>query len=245
MDPDPYAAGIKDHTYRVTSLYFDSDTLDHYNEKLDGNKTRKKYRIRTYAREPQPGLEVFLEIKRRKNSVVIKDRVNVPYEAVKAITFDSLFELIKKDSIPRGLAVTLQEFIFDLYRLRMTPKVLVSYVRKPLIAKINKRIRVTFDSSIRSVSTDHLFCSEPGRFLFPNEVVMEIKFSGSMPWWLHHVIQKYGVRYEAISKYCLGVDSCESEWSRYKPLSGLQGLCPRIFDMRSQQVVNRLASTAA
>lgn len=209
MDPDPYAEGHEDKSYRVTSLYFDTDDLVHYYEKLDGIKTRKKFRIRTYETRPREGLLVYLEIKRRKGSVIIKDRADVPYEAIRHQSFGQLFSLLRQDHLPPQRKQTLEEFLFDLYRLRMTPQVLVTYLRKPLVARFNKKVRVTFDHELRSVATDRLFSSERGRFVFPSQRIMEVKFSGGLPWWLHHVIQKYELSHEPISKYCLAIDASE------------------------------------
>lgn len=208
MDPDPFARDHPGKSYRVTSLYFDTDALDHYYEKLDGLRSRKKIRIRTYAEGPEEELVIYLEIKRRKNNTIIKDRVDLPYEAICHPRMNRLFSFLEDPVLPRDRKRTLEEFLFDFYRLRLTPQVRVTYLRKPLVARINPKIRVTFDSSVRSAATDRLFSPEAGRFVFPQEVVMEIKFSGSLPWWLHHVIQKYELTQESLSKYCLGVEQC-------------------------------------
>ena len=208
MDPDAFAIHSPQRSYRVTSLYFDTDALDHYYEKLDGIKTRKKYRIRTYEESPREGMEVFLEIKRRKNNVVIKDRANVPFEVVRLSRLGKLWDMLgREDGIPPQRRQTLEEFLFDTHRLRMSPQVLVSYIRRPLVDRISRKVRVTFDREIRSLATDRLFSTERGRFIFTDHVVMEIKFSGSLPWWLHHIIQKYELSLRSISKYCLGLEA--------------------------------------
>ena len=46
VKPDPYT-GDKDH-YFVNSIYLDSPNFISYQEKLDGLKNRKKFRIRYY-----------------------------------------------------------------------------------------------------------------------------------------------------------------------------------------------------
>ena len=81
MDFDPFAQKFPDHGYTVASLYFDSVGLDCYYQKLAGVRTRKKLRIRFY---PENGLtpetKVFLEIKRKYDAVVVKDRLALNYE---------------------------------------------------------------------------------------------------------------------------------------------------------------------
>ena len=211
MEPDPYAMENPDRSYQIRSLYFDNDSLDHYYEKMDGVKTRKKFRIRTYANQPTKGLEVYFEIKRRKNGVIIKDRANVPYEMIRTFRFENLLEFAGDKNFSSQKKSTLEEFLFDFYRLRMSPQVLISYTRTPLVDKITRKIRVTFDQDIRCLVTNDLFSAQRGRHVLAKHRVMEVKFSGSMPWWLHHVIQKYEIGNEAISKYCLGIETSGRE----------------------------------
>ena len=55
-----------------TNIVLD-DSLVSSCQKATGIKTRKKLRIRTYARSREESEILFLEIKRRKNNIIIKD----------------------------------------------------------------------------------------------------------------------------------------------------------------------------
>lgn len=49
MEPDPGSLPYPRHIYPVTSLYFDTPTLDDYHDKAAGFLRRKKIRVRIYA----------------------------------------------------------------------------------------------------------------------------------------------------------------------------------------------------
>ena len=77
---DPYLVreGLGRVSYPVTSLYFDSYDLQAFHEKEDGLFYRRKIRLRAYEDEFAEASPAFLEIKRRLDSVVIKDRLSLP-----------------------------------------------------------------------------------------------------------------------------------------------------------------------
>src|SRR5690625_2877302 len=77
MTLDPYAE--ERGGYTVRSIYFDSPNLTCYHEKDDGIKERKKLRIRGYN-EGGPDSNVFLEIKRKSNIMISKERALLAYE---------------------------------------------------------------------------------------------------------------------------------------------------------------------
>src|SRR5690242_2197936 len=74
-DVDPYLVkeGLGRTRYPVTSLYFDSYDLAAWREKEDGQFYRRKIRLRTYTEEFAEDTPCFLEIKRRLDTVVLKD----------------------------------------------------------------------------------------------------------------------------------------------------------------------------
>ena len=70
---DRYAG--PDGTYRIRSLYFDTDHYDLYWANEREQPDRFKLRARTYPGKESP---VFLEVKRRVLDVIIKSRAAVP-----------------------------------------------------------------------------------------------------------------------------------------------------------------------
>ncbi len=65
--------------YAVCSLYLDSPQLTLYDQTIKGHKNRFKLRIRFYDNDPDG--PAFLEIKRRENEVIRKQRATVTRDA--------------------------------------------------------------------------------------------------------------------------------------------------------------------
>ncbi|PIW64063.1 MAG: hypothetical protein COW13_01315, partial [Candidatus Omnitrophica bacterium CG12_big_fil_rev_8_21_14_0_65_50_5] len=65
MRYDGYVHPELENRYCVTSLYFDNPSSLHYYEKIDGLRSRTKFRIRTYGPKFEKGLPIFLELKGR------------------------------------------------------------------------------------------------------------------------------------------------------------------------------------
>ncbi|HTF87820.1 MAG TPA: VTC domain-containing protein, partial [Planctomycetota bacterium] len=72
--PDPHSD--PEHGYPVYSLYWDSKDFDFFWEKIDGQKYRRKLRLRRYANDGG----AFIEIKQRIDRTVQKRRVRMPLE---------------------------------------------------------------------------------------------------------------------------------------------------------------------
>src|SRR3989344_14084 len=72
LSPDPFvgSAGY----YQVNSLYFDTPNLNAYHQSRAGLKNRIKYRLRTYSTAIPAPPYAFLEIKRKHDATVLKDR---------------------------------------------------------------------------------------------------------------------------------------------------------------------------
>lgn len=206
MNLDPHVQNGYD--YEIRSLYFDSLFRDSYYEKMDGIKFRRKLRIRYYPGFDNGGEEmVFVEIKRKINENVSKSRIIVPFS-------DSL-EIIKRDNpIARAFyrdaadhdKKTLEEIWYLVRRYNLKPACVVSYRRQPLMGKLEKRFRVTFDTNMKSRKTNFDLHSGGGiNFLPKGRVVMEIKFNNIIPRWAISIIQGNNCRHEKISKFTTGL----------------------------------------
>ena len=76
VDVDNFAA--EGNQYTVRSIYFDTSSLKYYNEKIEGIKIRKKIRVRGYNQKADESV-VFLEIKRKNENIVNKNRSALKY----------------------------------------------------------------------------------------------------------------------------------------------------------------------
>jgi hypothetical protein len=77
---DRYCKLRPSSAYPVATLYLDSRNLRLCRESLEGKKNRFKLRIRSYTDDPD--YPYFFEIKRRLNTIIIKDRHRVMHRDV-------------------------------------------------------------------------------------------------------------------------------------------------------------------
>src|SRR3989344_406711 len=216
--PDTAVAGLPHGFYEVISLYYDSPRFFYYWEKIDGASRRKKIRVRTYRRNGRYfSSDLFLEIKRKRDAVILKDRLLLSRE-----------NLTKKDLSLVSCLLSLNnahsrrvynEYYFEQKARCLAPKVLISYSREPFIGKFNQNVRVTFDFGIRAKRTASNAASQDALFDMENrgfadvsgtKVVMEVKFKGALPFYIDGILKDFNLSRVPYSKYCLGVEACYS-----------------------------------
>jgi hypothetical protein len=70
----------EDERYRVSSQYFDTSDLASFRQKLDGERVRRKYRLRYYTTTLNDRVKIdaaFMEVKHRVNNIIFKERVKL------------------------------------------------------------------------------------------------------------------------------------------------------------------------
>lgn len=202
---DPYVG--EKHDYTVRSLYYESPDFKCYREKLSGIQNRFKIRIRTYSDIVKPGDSVFLEIKRKSDAVILKDRIVLPYDIFQAYFHDRKYSNVidclgghDKDVFKEILA---KELLYC-----MKPLVCVTYKRKPLVGKFQEKLRVTFDSRIEAGRLDDATKHGMAYPIAPNLIIMEVKYNNTLPHWFLKIIQKHNLDRRPFSKYCEGLETC-------------------------------------
>jgi len=181
-DLDDFVVDTKHGFYEVLSLYYDSPRFYSYCEKIDGAKKRRKIRLRTYRADGALSDNVFFEIKRKNDSIVLKDRFMLSdndYENL--ITRGDFFN---SDSMhDDNKSHLLEEFHFVKGLRAISPKILISYNREPYLGKFNKNVRITFDYAIKAKQADHLLCNENSFIdLSGTKVIMDpFRTSPSLP----------------------------------------------------------------
>ena len=197
--------------YEVLNLYMDSHDFRFYREKIDGLMFRRKMRFRFYTANPAENKHVFLEIKRKRNMTIIKDRVKIPFTDALGIESRTFGDILKKmDNFAEQEKEILSEFIFEIMKNRLSSKLWVNYKRTALSARNFPRLRITFDDDIISTRAAAGFGFELARGprrLFRDKSVFEVKYNGTLPFWVHGLIKKYQLFREPISKYCSAVES--------------------------------------
>ena len=186
--------------YTVNSLYLDSPRLACYQQKLDGILFRKKYRVRYYDDKDK----IFFEIKRKSGDTVFKDRVVLPRQI--EINQQSLTNHRLLEHIPSGkLKAELQS---DYHQLRLKPKVLISYRRRPFISKFSSNLRITLDYDLKATNVNNGDFQNllTTNYVSPDLAVLEIKFNESLPAWVKHIISAHNLQRESFSKYASAIE---------------------------------------
>ena len=199
-------ANGREGSYINETLYFDSPHFDFFFHKIEGVKLRRKVRIRRYG-DTAPWEIVFVEIKRRNGQYIEKSRF--PLES-QLLPF--LFNPSQKDRITQTLTqVGIQVYnevisLTQIFHLR--PIVFIHYKRKAFWVKGDERLRITFDSDL-SYDVVNQNCISPLEntqlILGGDQVIMEIKANGRVPFWVLELIQEFECHMTRLSKYCLGV----------------------------------------
>jgi hypothetical protein len=205
--PDRYCKLQPTGWYPIVSLYLDSPNLVLCRESLTGKKNRYKLRIRGYTDDP--AYPKFFEIKRRLNTVIVKDRQRVNSR--------DIADLLSGGALPPQYYSTEQEalkqFIFYQRCINAGPLILIRYLRKAYEDDSDNRVRVTFDRelSFKMSNTPEVALDGPGWQRMPiNDVILEIKFTSRFPAWLTRMAKCLELQQRSFSKYANCVKGASS-----------------------------------
>lgn len=217
-DVDPYLVreGLGRTRYPVTSLYFDSWDLAAWQEKDGGQFFRRKIRLRAYEEEFSEETPCFLEIKRRLDAVVLKDRIGLPAGVLSDDMPPSrLLPYLLDRAKHRDETVAEANMMHGW--LNLQPAAIVRYQRTALVAKEDPNTRITVDHDIQGVfrpptimgtvpmrGVDNLIATGMNA-ISGKYALLEIKSNNVIPAWLHEVIQDMELARTAYSKYYLVV----------------------------------------
>ncbi len=222
VELDPYAKGNGHDGYTVRSIYYDTPGMLFYHEKIDGIKIRKKLRIRGYNQGSNNPL-VFLEIKRKDDRSISKNRASIYYSNVKDFLHNGDTQWLQKSEEVIGAeeARDARMFYYEYLKHNAGPVANIIYDREPYYSKFNINLRITLDKKVRSsnrVDLSQLFDDRNVKPVFPGYTVLEVKsYSVTYPSWLEYLISTLDVRHRAISKYVNGVDALNGRY--HNPLT--------------------------
>jgi len=179
---------------RISSIYYDTPTLDFYHEKRASYYLKHKVRLRWYGSEPEDGeapVACFLELKSKVGGTRRKERFPVTVPA-RLLTRRNLAgpELQAIASGPPGLGRS-----FD---GALVPLLLVRYQRQRFVHAFSGT-RVALDTDICCPAVNQQFVHGlPPAFL--DVCILEIKGPGQqIPDWMRPI--RHHVRRAAFSKY--------------------------------------------
>lgn len=189
MDPDSFGRST------IRNIYYDTDNYRLVRRSLERPIYKEKLRVRSYC-TAKPEDEVFIELKKKFNSVVYKRRTGICQR-------QAADYLAGKISAPNPCQITNEIDYFLQFYETLAPKVFLSYEREAFFGKDDSEFRVTFDENILWRTTD--LSLEAGVYgeniLSPGQTLMEIKTSGGIPIWMVDALTSQRLQKISFSKY--------------------------------------------
>jgi SPX domain protein involved in polyphosphate accumulation len=201
---DRYCERHPTNSYPIVSLYLDSENLRLCQESLHGHKNRFKLRVRSYTDEPD--YPRFVEIKRRANFVIIKNRTEIMRHNIPALA-SGMFSIGPSNG-NGAAAETLKQFMLYKSSINARPIIQVRYMRRAFESLVDDRVRITFDRNLsyKVVSIPEVSLNGTGwQQTLLNYVIMEVKFTGYYPTWLNRMVKYFNLRQQSVSKYARSV----------------------------------------
>ena len=196
MKIDSYADPITKQ-YTITSLYFDTPFQEDFEEKVDGIKSREKFRIRIYNNNFEL---IKFESKKRVETVINKVSAKISKEDLMHLSSGDFTPLIqsKNDFLKNSYA----RLVSSGYK----PSVIVEYDREAYFLPYGN-IRITFDMNLRTYNNDTNFLdlTSPTMPIFHDNLqILEVKHSIPLPSYIKSVLSKNIASRASISKFVLG-----------------------------------------
>lgn len=179
----------------IRNIYYDTNTFRLIRRSLEKPAYKEKLRIRSY-RQVRPNDPVFVELKKKFQSVVYKRRLVLPEE-------QAMTSFRTGDVLPVQSQIADEIEYFRTYYRTLHPTVFLSYEREAFYALDGSDFRVTFDENIRYRCRDFSLGSAVygTPLLEGGQTLMEIKTSGGMPLWMTHALTEHGIFHTSFSKY--------------------------------------------
>lgn len=193
---------VKNGIYNVRSIYFDDFFNSAMKDNEDGYDPRSKWRIRAYNCDLD---RLTLERKSKVNGLTKKDSEIISYQDYQTCVerhagINKEFEspIYQADSL-------LNLFLLDMNLYGLSPKVIVDYDRVPYVYNINT-VRITIDYNIACIDNCCDFANpnvQKHPILEANQGIMEVKYNGTLPDFIAHIVREFGMQRTANSKYYL------------------------------------------
>lgn len=172
----------------ILNIYYDTPDRRLIRNSIDKPEYKEKLRLRCYG-VPSDESKAFIELKKKYDSVVYKRRMSLPYkEALDRLSSGDMPDT----QIGREIGYFLQ------FYSKLSPAMVVTYHRK---AYFKGEFRVTFDSNI--LFREHDLDLSKGIYGSPvtDMVIMELKSSMAIPFWLLKILGEQKIYKSSFSKY--------------------------------------------
>ena len=207
LDEDEFGASQPDHSYAVHSVYLDSDDLKLYWNTINGDKNRFKLRVRFY--DDNPDAPVYLELKRRMNNCILKQRCAVDRKALHWVMRGHLLEAGDVRSNHPKHHFALQNFQRLMQVVSARPKVHVAYKREAYLSG-DGEVRVTIDREVLGAAhLDFAISTQMHRPApsFDGTVILELKYTNRFPKWFGELVRTCNTMQCGAAKYVSSIDA--------------------------------------
>lgn len=181
--------------HTISNIYFDTPDYQLIRTSLEKPVYKEKVRLRGYGQLQDDSAEVFLELKKKYDSVVYKRRMEMSLGEARAYLYEGICPS-RQDQI-------FQELDYCMKRYDLKPMAYISYERMAYTCSRDPEVRVTFDRNLLGRSRElELGLGTFGmRLLEPEQVLMEIKVPGAVPLWMSRTFSDLGIFPTSFSKY--------------------------------------------
>ncbi len=176
----------------ILNIYYDTPDKLLVRRSIEKPFYKEKLRLRSYGKAAEEKI-VFLEIKKKYDSVVYKRRETLKYERGSA----ELPVIAKNTQIADEI-----KYFVNFYK-NLEPSAFISYSRAAYFDKTDTAVRVTFDKDVLYRTYDFDFLSGAyGKRVLPNDkILMEVKVSSAVPLWLTAALSQVKAYKTTFSKY--------------------------------------------
>lgn len=190
---EKYMCGDKYGESDICNLYCDTPDFLLVRRSIEKPFYKEKLRMRSYG-VAKKGSDIFLEIKKKYDSVVYKRRIATDETTAADI-------LSAKTVIGSQIGNEISYFA-KLYP-GIEPRMFISYRREAFYGIRDKNFRITFDRSIRWRTCDlSLSSGVYGQSVLSDDrILMEVKTTTAIPLWLVKILSSNKVYKTSFSKY--------------------------------------------
>lgn len=189
MDMDGYGR----HT--ICNIYLDTPEYELIRTSIEKPAYKEKVRLRCYGSGIDDSSPVFVELKKKYESVVYKRRLEMTLETARKYLYYGIN--------PGCQGQIFKEVDYTVRRYGLRPMAYISYEREAFTCPMDPELRVTFDREILGHLGELDLRVEPyGKCILPREMIlMEVKIPGSMPVWMSRILAERGIFPVSYSKY--------------------------------------------
>ena len=179
----------------ICNLYYDTSDYRLIRRSIEKPIYKEKLRLRSYGRI-EPGVDVFLEMKKKYKGIVYKRRIRVTQDQAMAF-------MERRGGLPQDSQIARELLYFRDFYKDLAPRVYLSYEREAWYDPQDSGFRMTLDQNIRYRTTElDLTQSYDGQSLLSPELsLLEVKASGGIPLWLTEHLSSQKIHKQSFSKY--------------------------------------------